>query len=201
MIRVLIGLGNPGARYRRTRHNVGYMVIEEIGRRHGGTVEREDSHCLVGSVDLDGVPVTLARPILFMNRSGPAVRALLASAGAEPGEALVICDDLAVPFGVLRLRRQGSHGGHNGLRSIIEALGTRDFPRLRVGIGPAGSSAMHVDFVLARFPPEERERLPEVIAASADCVLSVVKDGLEQAMNRFNRKPGAEPRGAGAGDK
>lgn len=201
MIRVLIGLGNPGARYKRTRHNVGYMVLEEIGRRHSGTAEREASHCLVGSADLDGVPLTLARPILFMNRSGPAVRALLAEEGAEPGEALVICDDLAVPFGTLRLRRQGSHGGHNGLRSIIEALGTREFPRLRVGIGPAGSSAEHVDFVLGRFPPEERERLPEVIGAAADCALSVVRDGLEQAMNRFNRKPGAEPPDAGPGDR
>lgn len=201
MIRVLIGLGNPGARYRRTRHNVGYMVLDEIGRRHGGTTERERSHCLLGNVDVDGVPLTLAWPVLFMNRSGPAVRALLASEGAEPGEALVICDDLAVPFGALRLRRQGSHGGHNGLRSIIEALDTREFPRLRVGIGPAGSSSEHVDFVLGAFPPEERERLPEVIGAAADCALSVVRDGLEQAMNRFNRKPGAEARGAGPIDR
>jgi PTH1 family peptidyl-tRNA hydrolase len=177
------------------------MVLDEIGRRHGGTTERERSHCLLGNVDVDGVPLTLAWPVLFMNRSGPAVRALLASEGAEPGEALVICDDLAVPFGALRLRRQGSHGGHNGLRSIIEALDTREFPRLRVGIGPAGSSSEHVDFVLGAFPPEERERLPEVIGAAADCALSVVRDGLEQAMNRFNRKPGAEARGAGPIDR
>lgn len=196
MIRLLVGLGNPGRRYRLTRHNVGFMVIEEIGRRHGGTAEREIAHCLLGSAVVGGVPVALARPSLFMNRSGPAVQALLAREGARPEEALVICDDLTVAFGTLRLRRQGSHGGHNGLRSIIEALGTTAFPRLRVGIGPAASIAEHVDFVLGRFPPEEHDELPGVIGAAADCAEMAVREGLDQAMNRFNRRAGGAPPGA-----
>lgn len=196
MIRLLVGLGNPGRRYRLTRHNVGFMVIEEIGRRHDGTEEREIAHCLLGSVDMGGIAVSLARPNLFMNRSGPAVRALLDREGTRPEEALVICDDLSVNFGALRLRRQGSHGGHNGLRSIIEALGTMEFPRLRVGIGPAASAAEHVDFVLGRFPPEERDALPGVIGTAADCAETAVREGLEQAMNRFNRRPGGPPPGA-----
>ena len=124
MIRLLVGLGNPGRRYRLTRHNVGFMVIEEIGRRYGASERCEAPHALVERVELEGGPIVLARPTLFMNRSGPAVRALLDRERLDPDQALVICDDLAIPFGALRVRRQGSHGGHNGLRSIIEALGT-----------------------------------------------------------------------------
>lgn len=196
MIRLLVGLGNPGRRYRLTRHNVGFMVIEEFGRRHGAAEERETSHSLLARVEVDGEVLGLARPALFMNRSGPAVRGLLERLRLEPDQALVICDDLAIEFGTLRLRRQGSHGGHNGLRSIIEALGTTGFPRLRVGIGPAASSAEHVDFVLGRFQPGEHDRLPEVIGAAADCAEAAVREGIDQAMNRFNRAPGGTAREA-----
>lgn len=201
MIRLLVGLGNPGRRYRLTRHNVGFMVIEEIGRRHGAADGREAPHALVERVELQGETVVLARPTLFMNRSGPAVRALLDRERLEPDQVLVICDDLAIPFGALRVRRQGSHGGHNGLRSIIEALGTRTFPRLRIGIGPADSPEEHVDFVLGRFPAGERGRLAEVIGAAADCAETAVREGIEQAMNRFNRSPGASPAEADPGDR
>lgn len=198
MISLLVGLGNPGPRYRLTRHNVGFMVIEEIGRRHGAGAGFEASGCRIARVDLGDGSLWLARPLRFMNRSGPAVRALLEREGARPEEALIICDDLAVPFGVLRLRRQGSHGGHNGLRSIIAALGTTAFPRLRVGIGPVSPGADQVDFVLGRFPPEQRDRLPETIGAAADCAETAVREGIEQAMNRFNRRPGGSlPAGAG----
>ena len=196
MIRLLVGLGNTGRLYRRTRHNVGFLVIEEIERRGGRPAGSEVEHCLVSRVVSGEGLVILARPALLMNRSGLAVRALLAREGVAHQEMLVVCDDLHLPLGALRLRRQGSHGGHNGLRSIIDALGTGDFPRLRVGIGPAGESEDQADFVLAGFPPEERARLPEIVGTAADCVEMVVREGLGQAMNRFNRKPDVDPSGA-----
>ena len=200
MIRVLVGLGNPGSRYRSTRHNIGFRVVEEVGERLGADPEREAAHCLVGRASVDGREVVLARPTLFMNRSGPAVKALLKREGAEPDELLVVCDDLNLDFGTLRLRPQGSHGGQNGLRSIIETLGTQAFPRLRVGVGPAPEGTEHADFVLARFGPEARGRLSEVVGRAADCVEISVRDGLGQAMNRCNRRAGADAPAADAQD-
>jgi peptidyl-tRNA hydrolase, PTH1 family len=200
VIRLLVGLGNPGRRYRSTRHNVGFLVIDEIARRHGGPEERETAHSAVARIDEGGTEVVLARPMLLMNRSGIAVRALLEREGAEPHEMVVICDDFHLPFGSLRLRKQGSHGGHNGLRSIIDALGTPQFPRLRIGIGEAPSGEDQADYVLSGFPASERAALPEVVGAAADCAkMCVGEGGLLQAMNVFNRKP--EPDALGLDSK
>ena len=195
MIRLLVGLGNAGRRYRTTRHNVGFLVIEEIARRHGGPEEREVAHCAVTQVDEGGTEVVLARPMLLMNRSGIAVRALLDRERAEPQEMLVICDDFHLPFGALRLRARGSHGGHNGLRSIIDALGTQEFPRLRVGIGAAEPGEDLSDYVLSSFPAAQRTAIPEIVGAAADGAQMCVREGLPRAMNLFNRK--AEPQGLG----
>ncbi len=123
-----------------------------------------------------------------MNRSGAAVRSVLEREGAGPHQVLVVCDDLYLPFETMRLRARGSHGGHNGLLSIIERLGTRDFARLRIGVGPPDSGAGHADHVLGRFPSEESRRLPELVKRAADCAEAVVVEGLQSAMTRYNRR-------------
>ena len=198
MIRLVIGLGNPGRRYRMTRHNIGSLVVEEVARRRGTADESEMAHCLVSRFVEDDL--VLARPGLFMNQSGRAVRAVMGRFEVAPEEVLVVSDDLNLDFGVLRVRRAGSHGGHNGLRSIIASLGTQAFPRLRIGIGPAADGEDQADFVLQRFTAGERARLDEVIAGAADCVDTVVREGLERSMNRCNRTPGRTPGDAPAGE-
>jgi PTH1 family peptidyl-tRNA hydrolase len=173
------------------------MVLEEMRRRAGGPAEIESDDRAIWRLDCEGREVVLARPLLFMNRSGVVVREILAREKRAPGDILVVCDDFHLEFGVLRLRRQGSHGGHNGLRSIIDVIRTREFPRLRIGIGPAGEGADQADFVLERFAANERERLPDVIRDAADCVDMVLRSGLEQTMNRFNRGQGSAAAGPG----
>jgi peptidyl-tRNA hydrolase, PTH1 family len=134
----------------------------------------------------------MARPLLFMNRSGRAVRALLERQDASPEQMLVVCDDFHIAFGAVRLRKSGSHGGHNGLRSIIESIGTPGFPRLRVGIGPSPADEDPADFVLERFGTGERARLGDLVGQAADCVEAVLREGLDAAMNRHNRRPDRE---------
>src|SRR5262245_40042008 len=133
----------------------------------------------------------LVQPQLFMNRSGAAVRDVLEDEGGSADGLLVVCDDFHLPFGDLRLRREGSHGGHNGLRSLIDVLRTRGFARLRVGIGPAPEGAEQSDFVLEPLAEDERRALPAIVGAAADCVETALRSGLEPAMNRFNRRAGA----------
>jgi PTH1 family peptidyl-tRNA hydrolase len=191
VVKVLVGLGNPGSEYRETRHNVGFLVIEELRRRHGSPGEIRRARCAVSQASRRHSGVLLARPQTYMNRSGLAVRALLEAEGAAVEELLVVCDDLNLEFGTLRIRPRGTHGGHNGLRSIIECLGTTEFSRLRVGIGPPPAGADHAEFVLERFPAADRRLLPELIEDAADCLLLAVDDGLQQAMNRYNRRPDA----------
>jgi len=187
VLSLVVGLGNPGRRYRETRHNVGFMVVEALRGRAGDPDEREVGHSVVWRTEVEGRAIVLARPLVFMNLSGTAVRSLAEKHGVEPAEVLVVCDDFHLDFGVLRLRRGGSHGGHNGMRSIIAALGTPEFPRLRVGIGEAPAGQDPADFVLERFGPDERAGLGEVVEQAADCVEMVLKAGLEAGMNRYNR--------------
>ncbi len=186
-MKVLVGLGNPGPGYRATRHNVGYLVAEEIRTRSGSPREERVARCLTSRIAMAGIEVLLARPLTYMNRIGEAVAALLVLAAAEPGDLLVICDDLYLDLGSLRLRPRGSHGGHNGLRSIIEVLGTQEFPRLRLGVGPAEPGADYADFVLAPFPRADREKVEQMVRGAADCAEAVAAEGLPEAMNRFNR--------------
>lgn len=191
MLRMVVGLGNPGRRYQGTRHNAGFMVVEELRRRAGHPEESERSGAMRCTVSLGEQTVTFLRPIEYMNRSGGPVRAAMSRSGIDPAEVLVVSDDLWLPFGALRVRRSGSHGGHNGLRSIFESLGTNEVPRLRVGIGPAPDEADQAEFVLEPFSRAERVRLDEVISEAADCVETIARDGLTAAMNRYNRAAGA----------
>jgi PTH1 family peptidyl-tRNA hydrolase len=188
-LRLVVGLGNPGRRYQGTRHNAGFLVLDELRRRGDGTEERLRHGALLSEARVGDREIVLVRPVEFMNLSGPPVRAALRADGLEPGEMLVVCDDVWLPFGALRLRRGGSHGGHNGLRSILDSLGSTEFPRLRVGIGQAPEGQDQADYVLERFAPEERRRLDEVIGAAADAVEAAVTSGIDAAMNRTNRRP------------
>ena len=154
-MRLIVGLGNPGERYRRTRHNVGFMVTDCLAARAGVRRGREQGEAWVTEADVAGERVLLAKPLTFMNRSGVAVERLLGLKGSGPGDLLVVLDEIALELGVLRIRERGSHGGHNGLRSIIEVLGTEELPRLRVGVGKDPSQADLAGYLLSPFSEEE----------------------------------------------
>jgi PTH1 family peptidyl-tRNA hydrolase len=185
-VKVVVGLGNPGSQYAGTRHNVGWLVMDELAERAGWSGrgrQRDSSSVVMGR--FRGLDLTFVKPLTYMNESGLAVRKVLAREHAPLGDLLVVADDFALPFGKLRFRENGGHGGHNGLRSIIEELGTETFARLRVGIGEPDRGA--VDHVLSTFAPDERQRLDELLDAAADAVEAWARDGTSKAANRFNK--------------
>ena len=186
-MRLVVGLGNPGERYRRTRHNIGFMVVDALAARAAVRRGRSEAEAWVAEVDLADVRVLLVKPQTFMNRSGAAVEPLLAKHGDGPADLLVVVDDVALELGTLRIRERGSHGGHNGLRSIVEALGSDDFARVRVGIRRADSPLDLAGYVLADFDPDETVAVPEIVSRAADAVECFLHDGPQTAMNRFNR--------------
>ena len=189
-MKVVAGLGNPGERHRLTRHNVGFRVVDLLADRWGLTGQgrvRDGAACLEVQLSDPEERVLLVKPMKYMNLSGGPVRAALRQTEADPAEdLLVVTDDVDLPLGRLRLRREGSAGGHNGLRDIIASLGSNEFNRLRVGIGRPGSSRVTVNHVLATFKPVERELATESIASAADAVETWLRDGIEAAMNQFN---------------
>lgn len=182
----IIGLGNPGAEYEDTRHNIGFDVIEALARAHGVRLRRPRAAALAGTGSIDGVPVMLAMPLTMMNASGAAVLRLCHLYTLEPADLIVIVDDINLELGKLRLRRGGSEGGHRGLRSISEVLGTQEYPRLRIGVGapPGGMDAR--TWVLSPFAREEREAAEEAVARARKCIEMAVIEGIEPAMNAFN---------------
>ena len=184
-MKLVVGLGNPGGQYAETRHNIGWMVLDRLADRHGrsGRGRQRDASSTI-ELRTKGLELVLAKPQTFMNDSGIAVRKLLARERVPLVDLLVVADDFALPFGKLRFREAGSHGGHNGLRSIIEELGTEKFSRLRVGIGEPGRGA--IDHVLSKFAADERTRLPILLDAAADAVEAWAREGTSKAANRFN---------------
>ena len=185
-MRLIVGLGNPGEKYRRTRHNAGVMVVDELAQRlPPGPVERIDDAWAV-KTEIAGERAVLVKPQGFMNRSGPAVEAALRWFNVEPDRLLVISDDVALPLGSLRIRPRGSHGGQNGLRSIIESIGSEEFARLRFGIGSSEPVLDLAGFVLSDFTDSEVLRVQEMVSRAADAVSSIVEFGVESAMNTFN---------------
>jgi peptidyl-tRNA hydrolase, PTH1 family len=182
----VVGLGNPGARYSRTRHNAGFMVIDELAARTraAGRVDRD---AWLAETTLAGQEALLVKPQSFMNLSGEPVARLLAEASASPADLVVIVDDVALPLGRLRVRPEGSDGGHNGLLSLITSLATDAFVRVRIGVGAFPFPEMGLrDFVLADFQADEVPRLREVVGLAADAVACLVQEGPAEAMNRFN---------------
>jgi PTH1 family peptidyl-tRNA hydrolase len=186
--RLIVGLGNPGAEYERTRHNLGFMLVDLLAREAGALVKRKECRALVGRADLEGERVELVKPQTYMNLSGEAVACLLRKQGeaASAQSMIVISDDLALPFGVIRLRRRGSAGGHNGLKSIIAAAGTDEFIRLRIGIQPDHPLRDTKDFVLDEFSKAEREELEKILERSAEALRAVLRDGIDKAMAQYN---------------
>ena len=184
-MKIVVGLGNPGEQYAKTRHNVGWQVLDRVADRAGwsGRGRSRDAASVVQG-RFRGLDLVLAKPLTYMNDSGIAVRKLLARERAPLGELLVVIDDFALPFGKLRFREHGGPGGHNGLRSIIDEVGTEVFSRLRIGIGAPDRA--FVDHVLSRFDAEEAARLPELLDAAADAVEAWARDGTNKAATRFN---------------
>jgi len=183
--KIVVGLGNPGSRYEKTRHNIGWMVLDRLADRAGsvGRVKARDAaatiHGRIGDVEL-----ALVKPTTYMNLSGQAVRKVLARERLPMRDMLVVVDDMALPFGRLRIRAQGSAGGHNGLRSIIGEMGTQDFARLRIGIGAPKQGA--VEHVLGDFAHAEQGHLEVILDAAADAVLTWAEEGPEEAAQRWN---------------
>lgn len=184
-MRVIVGLGNPGRRYRATRHNLGRDVVERLAAQLG-VRWNEEGWARTARARVGAASVVLAFPESYMNVSGQAVRDLLRRRRRRAADLLIIYDDLDLPLGQLRLRPGNGPGGHNGLRSIIEALGTGQFPRLRIGIGRPPAGVDPVDFVLERFTSDERPAIDAAIARAAEAALAVATDGLPAAMNRYN---------------
>ena len=183
---LVVGLGNPGDRYERTRHNLGFMAVDVIASDEQTQVKREECRSLVGRTVIGDETVELVKPQTFMNLSGEAVSCLLKKPDRAVEKLIVISDDMALPLGKIRLRPKGTHGGQNGLRNIIDRLGTQDFIRLRIGIMPEHPVGNMKDFVLQNFAKSEQETAEEVLRASADAVRSVITEGIERAMARFN---------------
>lgn len=183
--RLLVGLGNPGARYALTRHNLGFRVVELLARRWGAGAWHPACESLVVETQVAGLGVWLAKPQTYMNRSGSAARQLARQSGVEIGRIVVVHDDLDLPLGRLRIRVRGGHGGHNGLRSVIESLGTTEFVRLKLGIGRPPEGVGVVDHVLTPFLQQEEAALPEFLARAVEAVESIIVEGPEGAMNLF----------------
>ncbi|HEY3121216.1 MAG TPA: aminoacyl-tRNA hydrolase [Vicinamibacteria bacterium] len=192
-MRMVVGLGNPGDRYRRTRHNVGFMVVDELASRAGAGKARQEADCWVGPAHIAGEDVLLVKPLTFMNRSGLAVERLLAGKGAAPQDLVVVLDEVALELGVLRIRERGSHGGHNGLRSLVDVLGTDDFARLRIGVRKGDPPEDLADYVLSEFPRDDVLVVQEIVGRAADAIECLLSEGPAAAMNRYNggRRDGA----------
>jgi PTH1 family peptidyl-tRNA hydrolase len=198
MRKLIVGLGNPGPAYARTRHNIGFQCVEELAARHDLRFGRARLAAEIATGLIAGQPVVLAKPQTFMNESGRAVAGLIRYYTIAPDHLLVVFDDLDLPFGHLRLRAGGSAGGHRGLQSIIGHLGHDVVPRLRVGIGRPPPAMPAERYVLAAFNPAEREHLPAVLTAAREALASWLTDGLTLTMNRFNgwtppSRPDARP--------
>lgn len=183
---LIVGLGNPGAAYERTRHNLGFMVVDLLAEELQTQIKRDECRSLIGRAEIDNRKVELAKPQTFMNLSGEAVNCLMQKPDRSVERLIVISDDLALPFGKIRLRPAGSHGGHNGLRSMIDCLRTNEFIRLRIGIMPDHPVENTKKFVLENFSKGEAGDVERVLRTSAEAVRVVVRDGIDRAMAEFN---------------
>ena len=188
-MRLIVGLGNPGIRYRNTRHNVGFDCIDVLAQRWDIPVRERRAKAVLGQGSYGGQEVVLAKPRTFMNNSGEAISYLLARFPAKPADLLVIYDEMELPLGRLRIRASGSNAGHNGARSIIAALGSQDFPRVRLGIGPPAEGGGAVHYVLGSFSKEESAVVKEMLETVAQAVECILDENIDSAMSQFNRSP------------
>ena len=192
-MKIVVGLGNPGRVYARNRHNIGFMCLNNFARKQGIQLDKKQGKARTGAGEVGGERVILARPQTFMNLSGQAVKRLVDKSDIDPAELIIIHDDLDLPLGRIRVRCGGGSGGHNGVHSVIASLGSRDFIRLRVGIGrPAVDTPDRTDedvisYVLGDFSTEERKTLNQVIPRVSETIFCLLTEGIPQAMNKYNR--------------
>jgi PTH1 family peptidyl-tRNA hydrolase len=185
---VIAGLGNPGARYEKTRHNLGFRAVETLAQRCRARWGKPARGMVSARAHIHGHDVLIVEPHTYMNLSGDVLAPVVGREALPLDRLLVVCDDFALPLGSLRLRKSGTDGGHNGLASIIERLNTLDFPRLRLGVGPVPPRVDPAEFVLAEFLPEEQATTDEMLATAADCIEAWMKDGIDKTMSRFNAR-------------
>jgi PTH1 family peptidyl-tRNA hydrolase len=187
-ISLVVGLGNPGAAYAQTRHNAGFMVADELAGKFDIGFDKRKFDTVFGRGHIEQEPVVLAKPMAFMNRSGPPVKMLADFFKISSEAVLVIHDDIDLAFGRLKIKEKGGHGGHNGIRSLIDAFGRDDFVRLRIGVGRSGFDISVSDHVLSKFTDQENELLAQLIAAARDAVVTILCKGTKAGMNQFNQK-------------
>lgn len=192
-MKLIVGLGNPGREYEKTRHNLGFVCLNHFARTHGIRLDKKRGGARTGAGDLAGVPVVLARPQTYMNRSGQAVSRLIRSLSIPTENLIVIYDEMDLPLGKIRIRGGGGSGGHNGIKSLAAELGSQDFLRVRVGIGrPPGGQGLTeadagvIDYLLSDFTPEEMETINGVLPLVSEAVACLIEEGLTAAMNKYN---------------
>ncbi len=189
-MKLIVGLGNPGIEYQFTPHNLGFLAIDRIANNLGVEVRNRQCRALTARAAIAGQPVILAKPETFMNLSGLSVRELVAEYQADvKSDLIVIYDELDLPLGTIRIRQRGSSAGHNGMESVLGALGTDEFLRIRLGIGPDRKVTDSVKFVLTPFRKAQLKAVDEILDSAADAIETILKEGPAAAMNRFNRKP------------
>ena len=185
---LVAGLGNPGEEYARSPHNLGFLTVDRLAERHGIRVHRKDSRALVGVGGIDGHAVMLAKPQTFMNLSGESLAPLMEKHQIEIQNLVVIYDELDLPWGALKIKPKGSAAGHNGMKSVIQGLKTSEIVRMRLGIHPGHPISSGADFVLAPVKRSQRKELEELVDYAADAVRSIIAEGVEKAMTKFNRR-------------
>ena len=185
-MKLIVGLGNPGREYANTRHNVGFRCIDDMGRHAGITVSERRRTVVLGQGRTEGEEVVLAKPRTFMNNSGEAVSYLMTRFPSSLQDLLIIYDDMDLPLGKVRIRAAGSAGGHRGMESIVAAVGSTDFPRIRIGVGRPSPGAGEVQYVLGPFTGEEKPLIEEAVSTVREAVSDILGHGLELAMNRYN---------------
>ena len=190
---MIAGLGNPGTEYQQTPHNLGFMAVDLLARECGVELAHREAQALTAVARLEGVEVLLAKPQTYMNLSGMAVARLLEKYGLEVSDLIVLVDDAALPLGSLRIRLRGSAGGHNGLKSIIGALDSSEFVRVRMGAGPDEPIGDMMSYVLGRFHRSDLETVSEMLSQACEAVHVILREGSQKAMNRFNRRVSPQP--------
>jgi PTH1 family peptidyl-tRNA hydrolase len=187
-VKIIVGLGNPGIPYEWSRHNIGFMVVNRFAEIHHITVGTRRFKSLFGKGSIDSEPVILAKPMTYMNRSGEAVAKIVPFFKVGMKDLIVIHDDLDLPFGKLRIKQRGGDGGHQGIRSVIELMGGNSFLRLKIGIGRPLREMDPAEYVLAPFSAREKSSLDEALTRSAECLAVILREGIETAMNRYQKR-------------
>jgi len=187
---LVVGLGNPGEQYAATPHNLGFLVVDVLSARHSIRMSRLEFQAVIGQGSIGGKPVLLAKPQTYMNLSGVAVKPLMQKNEVDPKDLILVYDELALPWGSLRVRPNGSAAGHNGVQDVIDKIGTVDFPRVRLGAHPGYPLVQGTgkDYLLSRFSRQQNETLEEFIALAADATESIIAEGVSMSMTRFNRR-------------